>query len=365
MSAGSDRVAGIQVTKRVLVVDDVAEMRSLIRRVLSADGYQVDVAATLAEARSMHPAGYSAVLVDAHLGNEQGIDLIEELRSGDPAAARRCLMITGSLADAAPAGLTVLAKPFRAADLLDAVRTLPESPAPQSAPPQSVSRQPGAGPESSASPGPSALPEPSASPGPSASPEPPAVPEPASLSASPPSAMPQDDSPVSPAQIRRVLAVVRRLRTRERRELVGFLHDGPIQEITASTLEAEMMRRSAPAGPLPRFDAVLQQLNAAARALRWLVDGEWPFMRPEGRLGPALQQRTAWLLAKPLATDIDERCGELGACDVPAVVDVAELMLLGMLPLDCPVRAHLSVRGQPQLIELELTLTAVDGQPDG
>lgn len=351
-------MAGIQVTKRVLVVDDVAEMRSLIRRVLSADGYQVDVAATLAEARSMHPAGYSAVLVDAHLGDEQGIDLIEELRSGDPAAAQRCLMITGSLADAGPAGLTVLAKPFRAADLLDAVRALPESAAPQPAPPQPVSPrpvspQPGAGPESSASPGSSAVPGPSA------------VPEPASLSASPLSAMPQDDSRLSPAQIRCVLAVVRRLRTRERRELVGFLHDGPIQEITASTLEAEMMRRSAAAGPLPRFDAVLQQLNAAARALRWLVDGEWPFMQPEARLGPALQQRTAWLLAKPLATDIDERCGELGACDVPAVVDVAELMLLGMLPSDCPVRAHLSVRGQPQLIELELTLTPVDGQPMG
>ena len=74
-------------TKRVLVVDDVAEMRTLIRRVLSADGYQVDVAATLAEARSLDPAGYSAILVDAHLGSEHGIDLVEELRTADPAAA--------------------------------------------------------------------------------------------------------------------------------------------------------------------------------------------------------------------------------------------------------------------------------------
>ena len=70
-------------------------MRILIQRVLSADGYQVDVAATLAEARSMDPAGYAAVLVDARLGAERGIDLIDELRSADPAAARRCLVITG------------------------------------------------------------------------------------------------------------------------------------------------------------------------------------------------------------------------------------------------------------------------------
>ena len=129
-------MAGITVTKRVLVVDDVAEMRALIRRILSADGYQVDVAATLAEARGLDPAGYSAVLVDAHLGTEHGIDLIEELRSADPAAVRRCLVITGGTADAGPAGLAFLAKPFRAADLLDAVRALPQPARPQRDPSQ-------------------------------------------------------------------------------------------------------------------------------------------------------------------------------------------------------------------------------------
>ena len=128
-------------TKRVLVVDDVAEMRTLIWRILSADGYQVDVAATLAEARDLDPAGYSAVLVDAHLGTEQGTDLIEELRSADPAAVSRCLVITGGTADAGPAGLAVLTKPFRAADLLDAVRALQ-----QAAPPQPDPSQPAAQP---------------------------------------------------------------------------------------------------------------------------------------------------------------------------------------------------------------------------
>jgi len=340
------------VTKRVLVVDDVAEMRTLIRRVLSADGYQVDVAATLAEARSLDPAGYSAILVDAHLGSEHGIDLVEELRSADPAAARRCLVITGGPADAGPAGLAFLAKPFRAADLLDAVHTLPQPAPPQPDPSSSV--PPGPGP---------AAPEP-APPElrPPRSAQPPAVP-----GAGPQPGSSRDRQPPTPAQIRHLLALTRRLRARERRELVGFLHDGPIQELTAGTLEAGMMRRSAPAGPVPRLDAVLRQLDTAAGALRWLVDGDWPFMQPEVRLASALRQRSAWLLAGSLTTDIDAGCAELAASDVPAVVDVAELMLLGMLPEHCPVRAHLAVRGQPQLIELELALTPrrAAGQPMG
>jgi CheY-like chemotaxis protein len=355
------------VTKRVLVVDDVAEMRTLIRRVLSADGYQVDVAATLAEARSLDPGGYSAVLVDANLGSEHGIDLIEELRSADPAAARRCLVITGGPADAGPAGLAFLAKPFRAADLLDAVHTLPQPAPPQ--PDPSSSGPPGPGP---ASPEPAppepAPPEPAPpEPAPAELPPPRSAQPPAVPGAGPPPGSSRDAQPPSPAQIRHLLALTRRLRARERRELVGFLHDGPIQELTAGTLEAGMMRRSAPAGPVPRLDAVLRQLDAAAGALRWLVDGGWPFMQPEARLASALRQRSAWLLAGSLTTDIDASCAELAASDVPAVVDVAELMLLGMLPEHCPVRAHLAVRGQPRLIELELALTPprAAGQPMG
>ena len=346
-----DPVAGIKVTKRVLVVDDVAEMRTLIWRILSGDGYQVDVAATLAEARGLDPAGYSAVLVDAHLGTEDGTDLIEELRSADPAAASRCLVITGGTAGAGPAGPAVLTKPFRAADLLDAVRALQQVAPPQPDPPQPDPPQP-----EPALPEP-ALPEPGL-------PEPAGVPEPGAGPGSSPG--PSRDSPSpSPAQIRRLLAATRRLRTRERLDLVGFLHDGPIQELTAGTLEAEMMRRSAPAGPASRVDAVLRQIEAAARALRWLVDGEWPFMQPEVQLAGALRQRCAWLLTEPLATDIDPGCADMVPGDVPAVVDVAELLLLAAAPECCPVRAHLAVRGEPELIELTLTVATSGDEPMG
>ena len=44
-------MAGNPVPQRVLVIDDMDEVRTLIRRILSEGGYEVDVAATLAEAR--------------------------------------------------------------------------------------------------------------------------------------------------------------------------------------------------------------------------------------------------------------------------------------------------------------------------
>jgi DNA-binding response OmpR family regulator len=112
------------VAHRVLVVDDVADVRVLIRRVLQADGYEVDEASSLDEARAMSPGGYDAVLVDAHLGEERGTDLIDELRSVDPAAARRCLVITGGTVDALPDDIPCLVKPFQRGDLLKAVSTL-------------------------------------------------------------------------------------------------------------------------------------------------------------------------------------------------------------------------------------------------
>src|SRR5712671_4300040 len=96
-------------------------MRILIHRALSTSGYQVDVAATLAQARAMDPAGYDAVLVDAGLGPDRGMDLIESLRSEDPAA------------DTIPAGVARLTKPFKLAELLTAVHALHQVPAARAA----------------------------------------------------------------------------------------------------------------------------------------------------------------------------------------------------------------------------------------
>ena len=62
---GADRVTGTSAGQRVLVVDDVDEMRTIAQRALRARGYQVDVAGTLADAIGMDPGGYDAVLIDS------------------------------------------------------------------------------------------------------------------------------------------------------------------------------------------------------------------------------------------------------------------------------------------------------------
>ncbi|HEY5985421.1 MAG TPA: response regulator, partial [Streptosporangiaceae bacterium] len=109
---------------RVLVVDDRDEMRTTVRRMLTSHGYQVDVASTLGEARSMDPNSYDAVIVDAHLGADRGTDLIETLQAEDPTAAQRCLLITGGPSHTLPADIPHLTKPFRPNQLLAAIRGL-------------------------------------------------------------------------------------------------------------------------------------------------------------------------------------------------------------------------------------------------
>jgi CheY-like chemotaxis protein len=318
---------------RVLVVDDVEEVRILIHRALAARGYDVDVAATLAEALGMKPGGYDAVLVDAHLGPERGIDLVEALRSEHPQAVGRCLVMTGGTADPLPDGVARLAKPFQLGELIDAVRVLHE---PDTVP------VPGPQPDIVPVPGP----QPGIAPAPGADPQ-------ASVPAE------GSEPAAGEAQTWRLLGVARRLRARERHELVDFLHDGPIQELTAVTLELQMMCRSVP--PAPRLDAVLHRLSAAAGSLRWLVDGPWPFLEPEVRLAAALQQRTAWLLAAPVTVDANEHAAGLGTAEVSAVADVVELMLLGMVAANPPAQAHVVVGTDEHMIQIDLTLTSAAG----
>lgn len=313
-------------TQRVLVVDDLDEMRILIRRALSADGYEVDVAATLAEAQSMDLAGYDAVLVDAHLGSGRGIELIETLRSQDPAAVGRCMVITGGATDMVPEGMPVLAKPFQLSELLAAVRALQQ--------PAAVTK-PGAVADVSADPD-------------------------MQLPASVPQARYQ---PVAgDCQVRQLLSIVRRLRARERRGLIDFLHEGPIQELTAASLELQMMQRSASPGPAPRVDFLLRQVDAASGSLRWLVDELWPFLPCETDLTEAIHQRTAWLLAAPATVDDDARPAGAGAIEAPLIADVVELMLLASGAATPSARAHIAVRTDEDLVQIDMSLRSVSDE---
>ncbi len=107
---------------RVLVVDDMADVRTMVGRVLTGAGFLVDQAATLAQARAAGLPGYDALVIDARLGDDRGTDLIALLAADDPRAAARCVLMTGGPARQVPPGVTVLIKPFDQAALVDAVR---------------------------------------------------------------------------------------------------------------------------------------------------------------------------------------------------------------------------------------------------
>jgi CheY-like chemotaxis protein len=338
-------------TPRVLVVDDTEEMRKTIRRALSAGGYQVDVAGTLAEAEAKEPGGYDAVLVDAQLDGESGIDLVERLRSKDRVAAARCVLISGGIPDRLPEGTAYLAKPFSIEDLLEAVRE---------------AGRPRPGPWPLVRPDPARPAEPIAGRSP-LSERAPAGDGPAGggpAGAGPAGAGPAGGEP--PAWL--LLAMDRQLRARKQRALAAYLHNGPLQEIFAASLELQLLHRSHPALPPGFFDRVFPRLDAAAAALDRLPGGFPAETGPLDRLpggfpaetGPVagvLERRTAWLLAGPLTVDAGAGNQGLHAAEIPVVADVIELTLLGTVPEGCRARASAAVRADGRLIRIELTIT--------
>lgn len=325
---------------RVLVVDDLDQMRTLIRRLLTTHGYRVDVASTLGEARSMDPGSYDAVIVDANLGAERGTDLIETLLVEDPIAARRCLVITGGSSHTLPASVPHLAKPFLPGQLLAAVRGLGR-PEPSPAPPATLARDPAAKPTE----------DPAAAPA-----ERPAGTTPRDHAAAP--ALPAGEA----TSAWRLLAITRRRRGREGETLADFLHDGPIQQLAAATLSLHMLRRPAPPSLAEGLDEVIGELNAAARSLRWLIDSHWQPVPGPGGPATALRQQAAWLLAEPLSLDIHGAEG-LGAAEAGVMVDVAELMLLAAVPAGVSAKARATVVTSDNEIEIKLAVTPPADDP--
>ena len=76
---------------RILVVDDEADIRSLVKEILTEEGYDVDVAANGAEARALrqkqHP---DLILLDIWMPDVDGITL---LREWSAAASNGCPVV--------------------------------------------------------------------------------------------------------------------------------------------------------------------------------------------------------------------------------------------------------------------------------
>jgi DNA-binding response OmpR family regulator len=318
---------------RILVVDDAPEVRALICRVLTSQGYWVDAAATLADARTMAPGGYQAVLVDAQLGTDSGADLVHEMIVADPTAADRILVVTGGAAIAVPDGVRILTKPFRGPELLDAVRALGTAKpngrygtqGPDNGNGARVAAAPGSADRPIAGDG-----------GDTDSAATQAVPPPLAL-----------------------LEAMRRLRAAERAALLDYLHEAPIQEIAAATLALHMIRGAPPAALTERLDALHERLDEAARSLRRVIDA--PFPGGQVPLARALQGRTAWLLTTPLAVHLAVPPSPHGTVLAPAVVDVTELVLFTMAGGHPPSEAAAAINISERSVTIDVSVAWAGG----
>ncbi len=112
----------------LLVVEDDASLRLLCRVNLELEGFRVLEAETLTAARAaLADETIEAVLLDVHVGEEDGLELLRELRSERPSVA--VALFTGSAqvdADMRSTADEVLAKPFALQDLSTTVQRLME-----------------------------------------------------------------------------------------------------------------------------------------------------------------------------------------------------------------------------------------------
>lgn len=105
----------------VLVVDDDPSLRLLCRVNLELEGYRVLEAGGVDDARSMlDRERVDAILLDVHLGPEDGLALMPAIEGGE----RRVALLTGSPETHLPDGATVIGKPFSIEALSETVRRL-------------------------------------------------------------------------------------------------------------------------------------------------------------------------------------------------------------------------------------------------
>jgi CheY-like chemotaxis protein len=317
---------------RVLVIDDMAEMRALIGRVLSTQGYVVDMAATIGEARGLDPGRYDVLLVDDHLGSDRGTDLVVWLAGADPAAAERCVVMTGGTAGDLPPGAALLVKPFKPAELIEAVRAVPGR-APTGAAP-STRRHPvvaDAGQEPAAG-----------GSGPHGHLDPRFGVRPGDGDT--------DAATVGPLQL---IELIDRLRTSDHAAVADFWHDGPAQHLSAATFALQLIGRSVPPASRERIDDILHWLDSAAASMRDLTEGR---RAPPGQpvLRDALRQQAALLLTEPLEVRTTGDLTDLKASEEAAVITVVELLLEVIARRR--LRAQVEVSSDERFIAIDLAV---------
>ncbi|MEQ9568612.1 MAG: response regulator [Longimicrobiales bacterium] len=126
--------------RRVLVVDDEADVRRSIERVLEVSGFQVTAVSDGARAlRALEGDTFDLLIIDVYMPDMDGLGLMRELRNrGDSTPilavsgggdSPHTLDPEGALAVARAFGAGVLPKPFTVDELLGAIRPLLDEPA--------------------------------------------------------------------------------------------------------------------------------------------------------------------------------------------------------------------------------------------
>ncbi len=113
---------------RVLVIDDEAEVRSVVARALRADGHAVATAEDLASARERVAEGTDLIVLDLRLPDGFGLELCRELRADGSTVPILLLTALSQVAlrvEGLDAGADdFLGKPFAVAELRARVRAL-------------------------------------------------------------------------------------------------------------------------------------------------------------------------------------------------------------------------------------------------
>ena len=112
--------------RHVLIVDDDPSIRMLCRVNLELDGHRAAEAASLAEARDRLAAEpVDVVILDVHIGSDNGLSFLEELRRDRPALGVAVLSGTADRTSVEAAGPdAVIGKPFTLDELKDVVELL-------------------------------------------------------------------------------------------------------------------------------------------------------------------------------------------------------------------------------------------------
>ena len=115
----------------LLAVEDEPRNAALLQAILGRAGYRLHVAGNLAQAREwLAQSSPALVLLDRHLPDGDGLDLIEAIRGADRLRSVPILLVSASVlprdqAAALAAGCDgFLAKPVRVKPLVDEVRRL-------------------------------------------------------------------------------------------------------------------------------------------------------------------------------------------------------------------------------------------------